>query len=889
MNYYDLSTSVIIKELSTDKNAGLTDEKVQRSRLRYGKNKLTPKKPKSIVKRFIDALLEPMMLILLVAFCITLGVNIGKVLKGESCDFYECIGIFIAIAISVTLTVVMESKSEKAFRLLEDFNKSAPVKVVRNGKTTVISKEDLVVGDVVVLDGGKEVPADGRIIECSDLYVEEAALTGESLAVKKSTVVKQSYNPPLAERFNCLFSGTFVERGSCKYVVTAVGNDAEIGKIAKSVTAEKSISAPLNEKLSRLGKMVTWFGEISSAFVFILSLIKLILTETLTFDSAQEVFIQSIVLIVAAVPEGLPTTVAISLTLNVLRLAKSNALIRKLVATETVGCVSVICTDKTGTLTDTKTTLSKIVANGKTYLPDKIKNEKIIYNAAVNSTADLIVEKGNVTGVGSTTETALLKGLLLSGADYRKIRESCRIRPLTPFSSQIKYMETEVSFNGAKTVYLKGAPEVVLSKCLISEKRKNSILEEIASEQKVGGRVIAFASSGVGSYVFDGYAVISNPVRKGVRESVESCKRAGISVIMLTGDNLDTAKSVALDAGITLTENSAVTADYIEGLSDERLKKEISKITVIARSTPQTKLRVVTALQKNGEVVAVTGDGVNDAPAMKHADVGISMGDGTEITKQASDVVLLDNSFTTILKAISFGRNVYANFQRFITFQLTVNLASICIILSSLLSGFEPPFSSACLLWLNVIMDGPLALSLGLENRKIKYLSRKPVKRDADVLSGKMLLRIGLHALFACVIVTVQRYFNFLGVKEEEQAGVTVTAFVLFQVFNAINCREISSESSFKGVFDNKLLLIMIVLTYGLQALIVTTFPTFFGVKAISFQTLIKLTALCPSIIAFSEGYKLIYRIYKKVARRKTEINPKISINEKDLGYVKYK
>lgn len=888
MNFYDLSTSVIIKELNTDKNAGLTDEKVKRSLLRYGQNKLTPKKPKSLVKRFIDALLEPMMLILLVAFCITLGVNIGKVLKGESCDFYECLGIFIAIAISVTLTVVMESKSEKAFRLLEDFNKSAPVKVIRNGKTTVVSKENLVVGDIVILDGGKEVPADGRIIECSDLYVEEAALTGESLAVKKSAVIKPSVSSPLAERFNCLFSGTFVERGSCKYVVTAVGNQAEIGKIAKSVTAEKSISAPLNEKLSRLGKMVTWFGVISSAFVFTLSLIKLILTNALTFDSAQEVFIQSIVLIVAAVPEGLPTTVAISLTLNVLRLAKSNALIRKLVATETVGCVSVICTDKTGTLTDTKTTLTKIVANGKTYLPEKIKDEKIIYNAAVNCTADLIVEKGSVTGVGSTTETALLKGLLLSGVSYRKVRESCRIRPLTPFSSQIKYMETEAIFGGVKTVYLKGAPEVVLSKCLISEKRKNSILEEIASEQKVGGRVIAFASSS-GSYVFDGYAVISNPVRKGVRESVESCKRAGIAVIMLTGDNLDTAKSVALDAGITISENSVVTADYIEGLSDERLKKEISKITVIARSTPQTKLRVVTALQKNGEVVAVTGDGVNDAPAMKHADVGISMGDGTEITKQASDVVLLDNSFTTILKAISFGRNVYSNFQRFITFQLTVNLASICIILSSLLSGFEPPFSSSCLLWLNVIMDGPLALSLGLENRKIKYLSRKPVKRDADVLNGKMLLRIGLHALFACVIVTVQRYFNFLGVKEEEQAGVTVTAFVLFQVFNAINCREISSGSSFKGFLDNKLLLIMIVLTYGLQSLIVTTFPSFFGVKAISFQTLVKLTALCPSIIAFSEGYKLIYRLYKKVVNRKRETNPKISINEKDLGYVKYK
>lgn len=879
MNYYDCPVSKVLKELNTDRKFGLNKESLALSRKVYGKNVLTEKRHKSLVKRLIEALLEPMMLILTVAFIITLGVNIGKVLKGGSGEFYECLGIFIAIFISVTLTVVMEGKSEKAFKALQKLGDSGAVKILRDGKIVIVKKEDLAVGDIVFLEAGNKIPADGRIIACDNFSVDESTLTGESLSVKKDGNAVLPQDTPLAERVNFVFGGTFSEKGNCTYVVTAVGDKGEIGKIAGDVTEEKSISAPLNEKLSRLGKMVSIFGVISSLFVFALSLIRLIITNSITFDSVQDIFIQSIVLIVAAVPEGLPTTVAISLTLNVLRLAKSNALIRKLVATETVGCVSVICSDKTGTLTKNKMTLQKVVTNNKRYLQDKISDLKIITNVCVNSTADLVTNNGREEFVGSPTECSMLTAVKLSGYDYAKIRKSGAISLLTPFSSQLKYMETSFLSEGKRTVYLKGAPEVVLKKCLISERERNSVLEEISSEQKKGGRVIAFASSSEGAYSFDGYAVIADGLRDDVKESILSCKKAGISVKMLTGDNKETASRIACEAG--LDDGEVVTADYIESLSLDELKERIPYITVIARSTPKTKLRVVSALQSIGEVVAVTGDGVNDAPAIKHADIGIAMGDGSEITKQASDVVLLDNSFSTILKAISFGRNVYSNFQRFITFQLTVNLASMTIIIASLIMGLESPFSSTCLLWLNIIMDGPLALSLGLEMRQVKYLSRKPVKRSDDILSKKILLRIGLHSLIMCLVITFQRFFNFLGAADFEQNTVVITMFVFFQVFNAINCREVTSESAFKGILNNKLLLAMICLTYLLHILIITFFPDFFGTVRLNGKMILKITAVCMGIVLFSESYKWAYRFFRSRFKGGAKLLDKISINEK--------
>ncbi len=885
MNFYDCPIKDVYDKLSVNPKIGLTNEKVLISKSVYGTNKLAEVKPKSFVKRLIEALLEPMMLILLVAFAITLGINIGKLFRGGDAEFYECLGIFIAIAVSTVLTVVMESKSEKAFKMLDKMSGESLIKVLRGGETLLVKREDLVVGDIVYLEAGNKIPADGRIISAESFSVDESTLTGESALVKKEAKIKVAKNAPLAERFNFVYSGTFCESGNLTYVVTAVGNHCEIGKIARDISSDKCVSAPLKEKLKRLGNLVTAFGVFSSIFVFVLSFIKLYLTNGLTFSNIQDIFIQSIVLIVAAVPEGLPTTVAISLTLNVLRLAKSNALIRKLVATETIGSVSVICSDKTGTLTKNEMTVSLLLSYRNGVFGKKSSYKPVIDNLCVNSTAELFADNGVKNKIGSQTETALLAFAEKNGYDYKKIRKSGSISLLSAFSSKTKYMETKFTKAGKTTSYIKGAPEVVLQKCLLSTSETQKVLAEISYYQRSGERVIAFASSTSGSYNFDGFAVLSDGLRDDVKNAVESCLKAGVEVKMLTGDNIDTARKIAIDAGILNSNKSVVSADYIDGLSDEELKRRIKDISVIARSTPRTKLRVVTILQSIGEVVAVTGDGVNDAPAIKHADIGIAMGDGSEITKQASDVVLLDNSFSTILKAISFGRNVYGNFQRFISFQLTVNLASMCIILASLISGFESPFSSTVLLWLNIIMDGPLALSLGLEMRSDNTLGKRPVKRSEDILSGKLLLRIGLHSAYICLVVVLQRYLNFLGAEMSEQNAVVITMFVFFQVANAVNSREVTSRSALKGIFTNKLLIIMIAATYLLHVLIITAFPEFFGTQKLSMGMILKITATCCSVIVFSEGYKFLYRAALKLKGRISakKRKPKFTINEKRL------
>ncbi len=867
----------IAKSLKSSVKNGLTSEQAKENLKKYGQNVLSEKKPKTLFKRLIDALLEPMMLILGIAFIITLGVNIGKVAKGGEGDFYECLGIFIAILISTALTIIMESKSEKAFKLLKSLSDTKSVKLIRDGKTTFLPKAELAVGDLVLLEAGDKIPADGRIVTCADFKVDESTLTGESKSVEKNGRLVLGENAPLAERVNMVYGGTYVESGSCFYVVTAVGSLGEIGKIADEVGSEKSISAPLEEKLTRLGKMVSIFGGVASILVFVLSLVRLILLNDVSFDSVQDIFIESIVLIVAAVPEGLPTTVAISLTLNVVRLAKSNALIRKLVATETVGCVSVICSDKTGTLTQNKMSLVKLWISGVSAERDffkGIENNKtlkmIAQNCAVNSTAELS-EKIGRKSQGSATEIALLKGLFECGIDYQKIRKSGAISSQTPFSSKIKYMETTAQIQGERLSFLKGAPEVVIQKCILKESESAAFLSAVENEQKTGGRVLAFAhSKNSGAYVLDGFAVINDSLRDDVYESILKCKEAGVKVKILTGDNPITARYIANQAGLDGSLDKVVTADYVESLDKEKLKEVLENVTVIARSTPTTKLLVVTALQEMGEVVAVTGDGVNDAPAIRHADIGISMGDGSEITKEASDIVLLDNSFSTILTAISFGRNVYANFQRFIMFQLTVNLASMCIIIASLIMGLESPFSSTCLLWLNVIMDGPLALSLGLEMRKTEYLSQKPVKRQDNILSLKILARIVLHSVYMCLIVSLQRLFNFLGAEVDEQNTVVISMFVFFQVFNAINCREVSSQSAFKGLTNNKLLLAMTCLTYFLHIIITTFAPSFFKTVPLSFSLWLKITLVCFSAVILSECYKWGYRsiICKKRTRK---------------------
>ena len=873
MNAHSAKIKDLENYFETSETVGLTRAQVEKNRRKFGANKITPKKKKSVVRRFFEALSEPTLIILEFAWVITVGINVGKFLKSGVCDVYECIGILIAILISACLTVFMEGRSERAFELLGTVYDRVSVKVVRDGKLTLIPKEEVVAGDILIVETGDKIVADGRLTECNGLKTDESTLTGESERSTKR-LVELSDKTPLAERKNCVYSGTFASQGTGKMLVTAVGDNAELGKIAGELKTDIAGSAPLNEKLGKLGKKITVIGAISAGIAFILSILRLSVTDSLSFLSVQDAFIEAIVLIVAAVPEGLPTTAAISLSLNVLKLAKSNALIRKLVAAETVGCVSVICSDKTGTLTENDMKVERVFGErGKT------SEQNIFFNSAINSSAILKTEKSNLKAYGSATEGALLKCALLHGVNYEKVRDKRLIGGVLPFNSDNKYMATEYFSGGKSVVYVKGAPEKILP---ISDKKSEAgtILSEISVFQKKGKRVIAFArrenpTCGIsetikqGGFVFDGYVVISDPLRKDVARSVEQCKNAGIEVKMMTGDNASTAAAIAMEAGIITSVDQVVMADEIEAMPLEKLKEKIGGIGVIARSTPSVKLKVVEALKMSGAVVAVTGDGVNDAPAIKHADIGIAMGSGSEITKEASDIVLLDDSFSTIVKAVSFGRNIYRNFQRFITFQLTVNVTAMLVVIISLSFGLVSPFNAVQLLWIDIIMDGPPALTLGLERGGKDVLSRKPVKRTDGIVTPKMLLRIVAQGAYMATLIVLQYLFDFLGAGINLVPTTLFCMFVIFQLFNAFNCRKLSGESVFESIGNNKLMVVVFAVTFAFQILIVQVLGGFFKTEPLPPALWLKIIGVCSTCVLFSEVYKLFYRLMKKNSPRK--------------------
>ena len=851
----------VAKGLGCDLKKGLNEESVRKNRELFGENVISQKKKKSFIKRLIEALSEPSLLILEFAWAVTVGVNIGKELKSGNGEFLECVGIMLAVLLSAFLTLYMEGKSQRAFEALGKLYGKTSVKVIRSGEERIISKEEIVCGDLVLLEAGDKVVADGRVIRADGLTVDESTLTGESQAVEKNSSVIRRESVPLADRKNMVYSGTFISSGRGVMIVTAVGDGAELGKIAVNLSG-KQASAPLNEKLNKLGKTVTVIGGLSAGIVFLLSIVRLAILKDISFFTVQDAFLEAIVLIVAAVPEGLPATAAISLSLNVVRLAKSNALIRKLVAAETSGCVSVICSDKTGTLTQNKMRVERVVDY-------KGAKQRIAINSLVNSTAKIDFKKG-VT-YGSATEGAMLFWCEKQGYKLEKTANKELIGRVMPFSSKNKFMATEY-FGEQRTVYFKGAPEIIVSDCNLSYVQKKAVLDEVQRYQSEGKRVIAFSSclSGWngneltgGEATFDGFAVISDPVRKGVKESVKSCKDAGIEVIMMTGDNSSTAYAIGRELGIAFDVNDVVNADQIDRLSDGELAKNIKRYKIIARSTPTTKLRIVNALRSRGEVVAVTGDGVNDAPAIESADLGVAMGSGSEITKEASDVVLLDDSFSTIVKAVSFGRNVYRNFQRFITFQLTVNITAMIVVVVSLALGMINPFSSVQLLWIDIIMDGPPALTLAMEADNGKLLRAKPVKRTDGIVTKTMFLRILFQGVFMAITVLYQYFYDFLGVGRERVSTSVFCMFVIFQLFNAFNCRKLGSESIFTGLYDNKAMLGVFGVAFLVQIVITQLLCGFFATVPLDFVSWLKIILVCLSTVAFSEIYKLFYRIFK--------------------------
>lgn len=872
-----MSREELLAKTGTDNEKGLNPEQVEKSRSTYGTNSFVRQSHESLAKRIWDASTEPMLVMLIFAAIITLAVNITRYFTGGEYNFLECVGIFAAIALSVVITIITEGKSAKAFEALNKINEDTLIKVIRNGEPQLITQKEIVVGDIIMIETGDKIVADGRLFSSNDLSVDESALTGESLPVKKDVEFVCQKSTPVAERANMLYSGCFVSAGNGQMLVTGVGNDTEFGQIAQELSSIEKTTTPLQEKLDKLGKQITVLGASAAVIVFAIEVLQFVMNGQLNLDTVSDAFITSIVLIVAAVPEGLPTIVAVSLALNIIKMSKENALVKKMIACETIGCVNIICSDKTGTLTENRMTVQKIYTGGELIDPEQLKDEMLLKNYCINSNANISEEDGSWSFIGNPTEGSLLAAAAKAGVDYQELRHAADIVRVFPFSSQNKDMSTIVRENGKEILYVKGNPEKIISLCTgISEEEKEKNFHLMEEFQNKAGRLLAFAHKELeGQYndeeqdeveqglIYDGFVVISDPLSPDVYKSIRNCRSAGIEVKMLTGDNIRTARAIANELHMLDDDHIAVEAADIEKLTDEELKEALKKIQVIARSTPLVKMRVVKLLKEQGNVVAVTGDGINDAPAIKHADVGIAMGiAGTDVTKEASDMVLLDDSFSTIIKAVQWGRGIYENFKRFIQFQLTVNVSSVVVVICSILAGFSAPFTALELLWINIIMDGPPALTLGLEPIRPDLLKHKPTRRNENIISKKMLLRIFVNGIFISVIFMLQHFKNFLGAAPEEEATVLFTLFVLFQLFNAFNCRELDDTPMFKNLLKNKLMLGVFLLVLILQGIITQFGAAVFETVPLSAAMWGKMLLTAFTVIILNEGIKAVKRLF---------------------------
>lgn len=914
MKYFKEKIDDCLKEQGVNAEKGLSDSEVRTRSEKFGKNEFSTKEEGSLLDDIKDALLEPMMIILLVAALVSAIIG----------EYYDAIGIVCAVAIGITIGIVTEGKSKKAAEALAKMTEDIEVKVLRNGKVMNVSKSELVPGDIVYLETGDMVPADGRFIETVDLKVREDMLTGESDDVKKDANAiipleeidvkgqKQIQDPIPAKQSNMGFTGTLIAYGKGTMLVTGIGDNTEMGKIAETLQMDEE-ETPLQIKLGKLGAVIAKISSIIAALLFIFMVVKIVTRGEVNIDSSgvkaflesigpiKTAFVTCIALIVAAVPEGLPTMINMTLALTMQKMANINALVTKKEACETIGSVSVICSDKTGTLTQNRMTVENVYLNGKFVDLDKIEDMYFINNCLLNSTADISFDGDKCNYLGNSTECALL--LCLKDHDYKKARKEQKIVHQIPFNSMNKYMATVIEEGDLDILLVKGAPEIILDKCVneisngkvikITEARKKEILSEIQKLQAKSMRILGFgfrsisqaeveaAATSEGNIltgsqeeglIFNGFVAIKDPLRPDVFKAIETARNAGVETKMLTGDNINTARAIGEELGMLKEGMRAVEATYIDTLSDEELRKEIKTIAIVARSKPETKMRIVNALQTNGEVVGVTGDGINDAPALTKADVGIAMGiTGSEVSKNAADIILTDDNFATIINGIKWGRGVYENFQRFIQFQLTVNVIAFLVAIVSQILDFPMPFTTIQLLWVNIIMDGPPALALGLEPIRDAVFDRKPVDRKASIITKKMITSIVLNALYVTAILLIQMKFNILGASTVVQAdGASEMETVLFALFafsalfNAFNCREFGTDSIFKNFTKNKTALLIISVTAIAQFIFTELFSGFFNAVSLSLVMWGKVILLAFMIIVVNEVIKFVLRLFKK-------------------------
>lgn len=777
---------------------GLTQAQVQESRERYGRNVLTPPKRKSLWALFFEKFSDPVIRILLIAAFLSLG--IGFIHN----EFAETIGIFCAIFLATGIAFWFEYDAMRKFDLLNSTNDDTPVKVVRDGAVTEIPKQDVVVGDVVLLESGEEVPADGTLQEAVSLKINESTLTGEPMIDK--TVDPAHFHEDATYPSNEVLRGTTVIEGHGVMVVERVGDATEFGKVAEQSTIESDEETPLNQQLQRLSKLIGRAGITLAIVTFVALLVKgfwvegLLEADWLTIaERVLQYFMVAVTLIVVAVPEGLPMSVTLSLAVNMRRMLKTNNLVRKMHACETMGAITVICTDKTGTLTQNQMRVHEM----KTYRPES--DEILAEGIAANSTAFLDAE-GKV--IGNPTEGALLLWLRDQGIDYAELRDKCPMVDQLTFTTERKFMATLVdSPRGGRYLYVKGAPEIILGKCT-SFVDKSAVEAQLTEYQNMAMRTLGFAfvrcddaktcdeALNAGGLTFIGVAAISDPVRADVPAAVKECLDAGIGVKIVTGDTPATAKEIGRQIGLWTaqdTDYNHITGAEFAALSDEELLPRVQALKIMSRARPLDKQRLVRLLQQRGEVVAVTGDGTNDAPALNFAQVGLSMGTGTSVAKEASDITLLDDSFSSIATAVMWGRSLYRNIQRFVLFQLTINVVAVVIVLLGSIFGSELPLTVTQMLWVNLIMDTFAALALASLPPSRNVMKEKPRSSKDFIITPAMTRSIlGVAALFVVVLLGMLFWFGSAITPYELSAFFTV--FVMLQFWNMFNAKGFASS-----------------------------------------------------------------------------------------------
>ena len=887
-----------------NKYTGLTDNEVVESREKHGANVLTPPAKEPLWKQFLEKFTDPLIVILLIAGALSIGISFYEFFGlGQGAEvFFEPVGIFVAILLATGLAFYFELQADKEFTILNQVNDDEPVEVIRNGNVTQIPRKDVVVGDIVILNTGEEVAADGQLLEAVHLNVDESTLTGEPVCRK--SVNEADFNKDATYPTNHVMKGTKVMEGHGIFSVFAVGDSSEQGKVFEAAQIDDSVKTPLNEQLDGLSEWITKVSYGFAVLIVIGRIIVYLLTNgTECFGSMEQVapfvayvlqtLMIAVTLVVVAVPEGLPMAVTLSLAYSMRRMLKTNNLVRKMHACETMGAATVICTDKTGTLTQNQMRVDEI----KIY-DSKITEEVLFEGMAVNSTASLdFSDEKKPQALGNPTEGALLLYMNDRGTDYRSLRSSAEVIEELPFSTERKYMATVVKsavLKGKTVLYVKGAPEIVYSLCKAADADEKTVGAQLKDYQERAMRTLGFACQVLengektisnGKVVaeelhFIGIAAIADPVRADVPAAVKQCLDAGINVKIVTGDTLGTAKEIGRQIGLwtdTDTDHNIITGPEFAALTEEQLLDIVLDLKIIARARPMDKKRFVEALQKKNQVVAVTGDGTNDAPALNVAHVGLSMGDGTSVAKEASDITIIDNSFSSIGKAVMWGRSLFQNIQRFLLFQLTVNVTACFLVLCGAFMGTESPLTVTQMLWINLIMDTFAAMALASLPPSEKVMQDKPRDRNAFILNRKMITNIVCVGGFFFLLLLVLLYIfqhadinqltDLLSLQLGEKGHVTTyeltllfTIFVMTHFFYLFDARAFETGRSalhFKGC--KGLLTIATIILIGQIAMVeIPGLQQFFNVCGLSLQDWIIIIVGSSLVLWVREGWHLL-------------------------------